>query len=135
MDTLKLERTLVNQILSQAQSTPETEICGLLGGTEGRARHCYPVTNQAPHPRRRYQMAPQEQIEAMRQMREAGEELVAIYHSHPTSAAIPSATDLKEAHYPDAAYLIVSLNTEGVLELAAFRIEQGSASQLALELE
>ncbi len=135
MHTLKLARTLVNQMLTQAQESPDTEICGLLGGRNNQAQHCYPISNQAQQPQRHYLMDPQQQIEAMRQMREAGDELVAIYHSHPTTAAIPSDTDLKEAQYPDAAYLIISLNTEGVLELAAFRIRQGQASQLQLELE
>ncbi len=135
METLKLQRTLVNQILTQAQQSPEQEICGLLGGRDGKAQQCYPVENSATDPQRRYHMAPQGQIDAMRRMREAGEELIAIYHSHPHSAALPSETDLQEAQYPDAVYLIVSLNTEGVMEMAAFRIIEGQARQMALELE
>lgn len=134
MDTLKLPRTVVNEILTQAQHSPEAEICGLIASKRGQASRCYPVSNSAPHPARRYQMEPKAQIEAMRQMRENGEELIAIYHSHPHTPATPSTIDIEEASYPDAVYLIISLDTEGVLQLSAFHIANGKATALALEL-
>lgn len=54
-------------------------------------------------------------------MDEKGEELVAIYHSHPLSQPYPSPTDRAEAHYPDAFYVLVSLRSAEP-ELRAFRI-------------
>ncbi len=134
METLQLPRPLVNQILAHAQSSPDAEVCGLLGGHNNVAQHCYPATNKATDPMRRYQMDPKEQIDAMRQMRQTGEELIAIYHSHPNAPAEPSIIDIHEADYPGAAYLIISLNTEGVLQMSAFTIINGAASPLALEL-
>lgn len=134
MERLQLPRPLVNQILTQAQQSPEAEICGLISGVDGQAQRCYPVSNTAAEPGRLYTMDPQGQIEAMRRMREAGEELLAIYHSHPHGAALPSAIDIAEAQYPQAIYLIVSLNTEGVLEMSAFRIRDGASAQVELSL-
>ena len=134
MHTLKLPRPLVNHILSQAQQSPENEVCGLIGGHDQNAQHCYPIDNAAADQTRRYQMNPKEQIDAMRQMRDNDEELIAIYHSHPHAPALPSVTDLNEAEYPEAAYLIVSLNTIGVLEMTAFRIKDKQATELGLEL-
>ncbi len=134
MNTLKLPRPLVNDILTQAQQSPENEICGLIGGHNHIAQRCYPINNAATDQRRRYQMNPKEQINAMRQMRENNEELIAIYHSHPHAPALPSATDINEAEYPEAAYLIVSLNTLGVLEMTAFCINDKQAHEIALEL-
>ncbi len=125
---------MVNTILAQAQQSPENEICGLIGGANGQAVRCYPVDNSALDQTRRYQMNPREQIEAMRQIRENGEQLLAIYHSHPHAPALPSAIDLAEASYPEAVYLIVSLNTVGVLEMTAFHINDKQAHELALEL-
>lgn len=132
---LTLPRPLVNVLLAQAQHSPDAEICGLIGGTAGRARHCYPVTNSATYPEQRYVMDPKGQIDALRQMRECGEELVAIYHSHSHTAATPSPIDLQEAQYPDTPYLIISLNTQGVLEMAAFRLVKGMASPIQISLE
>lgn len=134
METLKLPRPLVNTILAQAQQSPENEICGLIGGKKGIAEHSYPIDNTALDQARRYQMDPKEQIDAMRQMRENAEELIAIYHSHPHAPALPSETDLAEAEYSDAAYLIISLDTVGVLEMVAFRIKDKQASEITLEL-
>ena len=134
METLKLPRPLVNTILAQAQQSPENEICGLIGGRDGHAEHCYAIENTALDKAKRYQMNPKEQINIMRQMRNRGEELIAIYHSHPHAPALPSAIDLAEAAYEDAAYLIVSLNTIGVLEMTAFRIKNKHANELLLEL-
>ncbi len=134
MNTLKLPRPLVNNILTQAQQSPENEICGLIGGQNHNAQHCYPIDNTAADQRCRYKMDPKEQINAMRQMRENNEELIAIYHSHPHAPAQPSVTDLNEAEYPEAAYLIVSLNTIGVLEMTAFCIKDKQAHEITLEL-
>jgi len=134
MNTLKLPRPLVNHILTQAQQSPDNEICGLIGGRNHIAQRCYPIDNAAIDQRRRYQMNPKEQIDAMRQMREHNEQLIAIYHSHPHAPARPSNTDLNEAEYPEVAYLIVSLNTTGVLEMTAFRIKDKQAYEIALEL-
>lgn len=65
--------------------------------------------NVAATPAVRYRIDPREQLAAFRSMDVAGEELVAIYHSHPASVAYPSPTDRAEAYYPDATYVLVSL--------------------------
>ncbi len=129
---LALPRALVNQLLHYAQSSPDLEICGLVGGKDGAPATCYPVRNAAEQPERRYLLDAEEHIAALRAMRERGEELLAIFHSHPQAPAEPSATDLELAAYPAALYLIVSLNTKGVLELRGFRID---ASRTVEEVE
>lgn len=123
--TLLLPRTLANQILAHAQKNPETEICGLISSQNQHAHQYYPIPNSAENSALRFHMDEHAQIAAMKQMREQDEDLLAIVHSHPHSEAIPSALDEQEHAYPDAFYLIVSLNTTGVLELRAFKqIEQ-----------
>lgn len=59
-------------------------------------------------------------------MDDRGEELVAIYHSHPVSQPYPSPTDRAEAQYPDAFYVLVSLRTRDP-EVRAFRILRDGA--------
>ena len=66
-------------------------------------------------------------------MDEKGEELAAIYHSHPASQAYPSPTDRAEAHYPDAVYVLVSLRTAEP-EIEAWRIA-GDGAVRAVTLE
>jgi len=119
---IELPRALVNQILHHAQATPELEVCGLIGAKDGIPTSSHPVTNAATHPQVRFQLDPAGQIEAMRQIRDSGEALFAIFHSHPAAPAEPSPVDLAEAAYLDALYLVISLNTKGVLEMRGFRI-------------
>jgi len=135
LETIKISRQLVNQLLHHAQSSPEAEVCGLVGGRNSLPTHCYPVRNSSGTPNSRFLLDAEGQIEAMKAMRENAETLFAIYHSHPTSPAEPSATDLELAAYPEVLYLIISLNTKGVLEMRGFRLSnKESVVEVGLQL-
>jgi len=120
--TVTLPRPLVNQLLTEAQHHPEVEVCGLIGRSSD-GSHCYPVANIAEHPQTRFLLDPKQQIDADKQMRERGEALYAIYHSHPTSPPVPSASDQRLAEYPGVLYLIISPNATGVLEMRGFQLD------------
>lgn len=68
----------------------------------------FPGTNIEASPSR-FTMDPAEVVTSLREMREANQQLGAIVHSHLRGPATPSATDLREAHYPDALLMIASL--------------------------
>lgn len=119
--SLILPRTLINTILTHAQKHPNYEVCGLIGEDSNHHKFYYPIRNVDPSPQRHFLMDGAEQIAAMKSMRENEQTLFAIVHSHPTAAALPSRQDIDESSYPDAYYLITSLNTKGVLELRAYR--------------
>jgi proteasome lid subunit RPN8/RPN11 len=108
-DKIILAQSLKTQILEHVKSSPEIEVCGLVGGIDKNATTVYRVKNIAEKPNRRFLMDPKEQINVMRKMREADETLWGIYHSHPETPAIPSSIDLNMAAYPDVIYLIASL--------------------------
>jgi proteasome lid subunit RPN8/RPN11 len=131
---MHLPRTLVNELLHQAQVSPQAEVCGLIGATVEGAVSVYSVANIAEAPDQLFRMEPSAQIAAMRRMRERGESLFAIYHSHPHAPAVPSVRDLEEAAYPEALYLVISLNTKGVLEMRGFRLEEGRSREVELEV-
>ena len=135
MTQVVIPRPMANRILSQAQSNEEVEICGLIGGKNNNLKTLYPINNIAGDPAHIFEMDPAKQIDAMRQMRENDEELAAIYHSHPSSPAQPSQIDIKQAAYPDALYLIVSLNTEGVLDMRGFTIVNKQVAEVELTIE
>lgn len=135
LQEITIPRKITNQLLHQAQISPNKEICGLIGSKSGIPFHCYPIDNIAEQPERQFLLDPEQQIAAMSKMRERNEDLFAIYHSHPDAPAIPSKSDIDMASYPDALYLIISLNTKGVLELRCFKIADNSFSELPLVLE
>ena len=131
---IQIPRKLTNQLLHLAQLSPDLEVCGLVSSLNGVPSHCYPVANVAEHPQQRFQLDAGQQISAMAKMRELGEDLFAIYHSHPSAPALPSTHDLEEATYPEALYLIISLNTKGILEMRGFKIDQKTAVEIPLIL-
>ena len=134
MNSIEIPIENVNQILAHAQNGDEAEICGFIAAKNDRICKIYPVANIATSPTCFYRMDEKQQIDAMRKMREAGETLFGIYHSHPSSEAKPSVTDIKDASYPEAVYFIVSLNTVGVLEMRCFNLKDGVVNELELSV-
>lgn len=106
---LQIPPDIYRELITLARQSPEAEVCGLLGGDRNELRSFYPIRNIADDPGRMFVMDPVEQFGAFRQMNQRGEELRAIYHSHPASDALPSGTDLTLAKYPRVYYLIASL--------------------------
>jgi len=120
---IKLTEPLFSEIIAHAREVAPNECCGLIGGTEqGEAKTIYRTRNIALDPFVTYEAASEDLFAAQRKMRERGEHLIAIYHSHPRSAnPEPSATDVRLAYYPSAVYLIVGLGNQEPC-LRAFRI-------------
>jgi proteasome lid subunit RPN8/RPN11 len=132
---LKLLSHQIDQIVAHAHAASPDECCGLIGGTHLVACSIYELDNVAADPLVTYEAAPEALFGAQRLMRERGEQLLAIYHSHPRSAEpSPSATDVRLAYYPSAIYLIVGLaGDEPVVK--AFRISEKEHSWEEVEYE
>ena len=94
-----------------------------MGGVGSEAASVYPLTNVAREPSKTYEAAPRELFDAQRLMRERGETLLAIYHSHPRSQdPEPSSTDVRLAFYPAAVYFIIGFDEQSECVLRAFRV-------------
>lgn len=119
-----ISRVIVNKILGHAQRSLPRECVGLLSGTKRSMNVWYPLTNVAEDDRS-FLADPGEQIRLMQDLRAKGEQVVAIYHSHPTGPGEPSAADVEQAYDPGVLHLIVALNTEGRLDMNGFLISAG----------
>jgi proteasome lid subunit RPN8/RPN11 len=125
----------INEIVAHAQQTSPHECCGLIGGNDARTQTVYPLRNVAADPLVTYEAAPEDLFAAQRAMRDHGEQLLAIYHSHPRSSdPQPSETDVRLAYYPSAVYFIVGLGNEEPC-LRAFRISERAGSWGRAEYE
>jgi proteasome lid subunit RPN8/RPN11 len=99
-----------------------------------KAQTIYRARNVARDPLTSYEAAPEELFAAQRAMRERGEQLLAIYHSHPRSAdPQPSATDVRLAYYPSAVYLIIGLGGPDPC-LRAFHIDEREGQWTQVEI-
>jgi len=127
----ELPAALRDDILAHARAEAPKEACGLVAGRNARATRVIRCTNAHPAAVTRYTIDPREQLRAFRDMEANGEDLVAIYHSHPATQAYPSPTDRAEAHYPEAVYVLVSLRDTDP-DLRAFEIKDGWVREVPL---
>lgn len=131
--SLRLPKDFERAVVSQARAEYPNEACGLLAGTDGEATKLYPMTNAERSPVI-YRMEPKEQLRVFNEIEDEGLKLLAIYHSHTRSAAYPSDTDVRLAYYPEAVYLILSLQDPDEPVLRGFRIDDGRITEVGLEL-
>ncbi len=134
-DTISIPRTLANTLLTLAQQAPEAEVCGLIGRNDVGEYQLYPIENISDNRACVFEMDPQQQIDAFRKMRDQQQNLFAIFHSHPHSAAVPSPKDLDEAAYETALNLIISLDTTGVLDMRGYYYHDNQARSVDLVIE
>jgi proteasome lid subunit RPN8/RPN11 len=126
---------LVEAIVRHARAEDPNEACGLVigdrpAGDGGAAGRFEPVRNRAASPYR-YEIHPDDLLRLTIATDDADEVFWAIVHSHVRSPAYPSPTDVGLAFYPDALYIVVSLEADEP-SLAAFRIVEGTVFPVEL---
>jgi proteasome lid subunit RPN8/RPN11 len=120
---LRIPPAIYGEMIEHCREGLPNEACGFLGGRDGAAERIYKLTNAAKSPVY-YRPADKEMIAAMNDIDDKGLELVAIFHSHVASQAYPSPTDIREAHYPDSAYVIVSMANQYEPDARAYFIQK-----------
>lgn len=128
-DPLRIPGEIVRAVFAHCLEQGPLECCGLLGGAGRQVLSWHPLGNLA-RSETRYQGDPRDLIEAWRWLREHGQEILAIYHSHPRWEAVPSATDLRENHWGEMTHLIVSLLTDPPT-MRAWRLSPDSKVELS----
>jgi [CysO sulfur-carrier protein]-S-L-cysteine hydrolase len=114
---------MADELVAHARQDMPNECCGLIAGRDGEAMRVIRMANSDASPFM-YVMDPREQMRVMDEIEDAGEDLLAIYHSHTRSAAYPSRTDVELAFFPDPLYLIVSLADRDEPEIRAFTLRR-----------
>src|ERR1700733_5838758 len=97
------------ECVAHAHEAAPNECCGMLLGRGGEIVAAVRARNIAGDPASRFLITPADHFAARRGARGRGLEVVRFCHSHPRSAAEPSARDIAEFSYPDHLYVIVSL--------------------------
>jgi proteasome lid subunit RPN8/RPN11 len=128
---LAIPETIHQAVVDHAQSGFPLEVCGILGGSGGAVTSHYPMTNTDAS-NEHFMMDPKEQFAVVKALRAAGEEMLAIYHSHPESPARPSQEDIRLALTPNVCHLIVSLMDRETPVTKAFKISDGVVAPVAL---
>jgi [CysO sulfur-carrier protein]-S-L-cysteine hydrolase len=131
---VRIARDLLDEIVAHAREEVPNECCGLIAGADGRATQVHRARNEFASPMR-FNVHPQDLIRITTAIEDAGEELAAIYHSHPRSDAYPSQTDVNlAANWPDPLWLICSLAEREPI-LRAFTIRDGQVEEVELDVD
>ena len=124
---LYLNKADYEKILSHCVEGLPNEACGLIGGVkeEGKKyiKKVYLLTN-IDASNEHFSMDPKEQLEAVKDMRANGYELLGNFHSHPESPSRPSEEDKRLAYDSKVNYLILSLMEQDNPVLKSFNIDE-----------
>jgi len=130
---LEIPRHIFEDMLGQARAEAPIECCGILAGRHGRAEKLYKMAN-AEHRCDHFMMEPEQQFEAVRDIRSSSLDMLAIYHSHPETPARPSAEDVRLALTPDVVYVILSLQPNNGPAVKGFQIDDDAVTTVAVKI-
>lgn len=135
---LTIPRALAEELLVHARAEVPNEACGLLAGSlaAGAASAYHPARNADASPYV-YTVHPEDLVRIVFAIEDAGEDLVAIFHSHTHTPAVPSPTDRRQAQYPDCFYVLATLSdpdADASEALRAWRITDGASREVPLAI-
>jgi proteasome lid subunit RPN8/RPN11 len=130
---VRLQHAMHDEIIEHARAEAPRECCGIIGGREGELTELHRMTNLYPG-EDFYEPDGMEVYERYRDLDDRGLEIAAIYHSHPVSVAYPSVRDVEHAGWPDSVYLICSLEHPDNPVIRAFRIVDGTITELTINI-
>jgi proteasome lid subunit RPN8/RPN11 len=129
----------VDEMIAHARADHPDEACGVIIGPEGsdEPRRLLRMINADRSPTF-FRFDPEEQFQLYKQLDEADEEIVVVYHSHTSTAAYPSRTDVSLATEPQAHYVLVSTaesgSQDGPVEVRSYRILDGGVTEEEIEI-
>jgi len=124
---LVIPENLYRKMVNHCQEERPLEACGLMVGAVDQVDAAYATDNQHRSPVI-YKVDDQQLLQVFRQIRHDKQEIIAIYHSHVNTEAVPSRTDIDQATWPEAYYLIVSL-AHRTPKVRAWRIVDGQVTE------
>jgi proteasome lid subunit RPN8/RPN11 len=131
---LEISQDLVDKLLAHARADHPDEACGVIAGSAGSdiPTRFIPMVNAARSPTF-YEFESADLLKLYRDLDANEEDPVVIYHSHTSTPAYPSRTDIAYASEPSAHYVLVSTretgNDDGPYELRSFRIVDGEVTE------
>jgi proteasome lid subunit RPN8/RPN11 len=124
--TLRLPGALADEIRRHGEAAYPGECCGaMVGRVDGAAKEVLrlsPAVNRRTDDPHRYLIDPDDLRRLEREVREAGQEIVGYYHSHPDHPARPSAFDAEHA-WPWYSYLIVRVDRGRGADMASWVLD------------
>ena len=128
MKIIRMNYGIYDEIVSYAKEHLPEEACGLIAGIEDEdgnrvIEKVYYLEN-IDHANDHFTLDPNDQMNAIKDMRSLGLKPLGNWHSHPESPSRPSEEDIKLSFDSKASYMILSLMAENPV-LNSYHVEQG----------
>jgi [CysO sulfur-carrier protein]-S-L-cysteine hydrolase len=136
---LKIAREHVDAMIAHAREDHPDEACGVIVGPEDSdvPTRLVRMINADRSPTF-FRFDPEEQFALYKAMSAAGEEIVVVYHSHTSTEAYPSRTDIALASEPQAHYVLVSTAesgaSDGPVSVRSYRIVDGVVTEEEIDV-
>ena len=130
-ETLVIPISVRDDIIAHARDHKPRECCGIVSGRQGEFLVAIRLINTEQNTTR-YLFDDEEFFRVYWEIENRGDEVAAIYHSHPATVAWPSKTDVEFAFWPEAIYLICSLEHDNAPVIRGFRIVDSTITEVVL---
>jgi proteasome lid subunit RPN8/RPN11 len=120
---------MVDAMVAHARRDHPDECCGVVAGRDGTATRLFEMENAERSPTG-FTFDSSEWLKVYREIDDADEDLLVVYHSHTATEAYPSRTDIRwSVNTPGTSWLLVSTREPDTEEIRSYRIEDGEVSE------
>lgn len=131
-NVFELTPTLREAMLRHARAAAPEECCAVGIGEPGAVRELHLVRNVHPSPVTRYEIDAADQLAVYQRALARDWDVTLVFHSHPATEPVPSATDRALAAWPDALYAILSLAQPDQPLVRAWRINEANVLEVPI---
>jgi [CysO sulfur-carrier protein]-S-L-cysteine hydrolase len=130
---LELPQAMVDQVLAHARRDHPDECCGVIAGRGGVATRLFEMTNAERSPTG-FTFDSAEWLRVYREIDDADEEFLVVYHSHTMTEAYPSRTDVAWSGETEFAHWLLVSTRSDEDEVRSYRIDDGVVSEEEVRL-
>jgi proteasome lid subunit RPN8/RPN11 len=106
-DKIIIPLSCYTQIVEHGKLNLPYEVCGLLSGNNNKVQSIWKLENEIQSDRRFF-VREKKIAETMKLIEKQKEQVLAVYHSHPTTAAVPSSYDIANHFNENVIMVIIS---------------------------
>lgn len=130
---LRIPRPVVDSMIAHARRVAPEEACGVLAGLDDLVSTAYEAENLLHSPVE-YLINPKDHLRIINKIFAEGLDDLAYYHSHPTSRAYPSATDVARVRLGRSRLVILSLQNPDLPAVRSFFVEAGGMDEEPVQI-
>ncbi|WP_332694824.1 M67 family metallopeptidase [Halalkalibacter lacteus] len=132
-DKIIIPTSYYKEIVEHGKLNLSYEVCGLLAGKKDKVQSVWPLENEIKSDRRFF-VGEKKIEETMRLIEKQEEKILAVYHSHPTTAPVPSSYDIAN-HFNEHVLMVIISYKSMNPKIKCFRIKHETYKECPFLIE